>query len=341
MLTTEGLLLAGDIGGTKTTLALYASDSWPGPPLREQVFSNSQVDDLTSLIFTFLAEETKIPIVACFGVAGPVHEDRVRMTNLDWILDARKLEQECWLQRVFLINDLVATAIGAIQLLKDELVTINIGAPQAKGNIGVLAPGTGLGEAFVYQQDNTILPMASEGGHSSFSPRNPEQIALLQFLLKNEDHVSVEKVCSGLALPQLFAFLSSRMPAPKELQQELAAAADQTPILIRTALTALESGAEDHICIHMLRLFTDILAAEAANLALKMLTTGGIYIGGGLSPRIIPFFSSERFMHFFARGVYRKLLANIPVHIILNPHTALIGAAAYGMNQSLSSTEIL
>jgi len=332
-MTPDTLLLAGDIGGTKTTLALYASTTWPAPPIREQTFANSEATGLAELITGFLQKVDESPTLGCFGIAGPIRDNRVQMTNLDWLIDARELEQKCGLDQIFLINDLVATAMGAVLLPDEELNTINIGHPRPEGTIAVLAPGTGLGEAFILRQHKQFFPVASEGGHASFAPRNRKQLELLDFLLQKEQHISVEKVCSGLGLPNIYAFLATRMKQPESLQQKLAESTDQTPILVNTALQALSAGDKHHICVHTLQLFIDILAAEAANLALKVLATGGIYIGGGIPPRILHFFQSEQFMAVFARGVYRKMLGDIPVHIILNPKTALLGAAAYGMNQ--------
>ncbi len=331
-MTTTELLLAGDIGGTKTTLALYATGNVT-QPVREQTFQNRKASSLARLITTFLEQEKDLPAVGCFGIAGPVRNGRVKMTNLDWLIDDREIARACSLDRVILINDLVATAVGAVLLPKSELHTINPGQPRDEGTIGVLAPGTGLGEAFVLRQNSRSIPVASEGGHSSFAPRNQEQLELLEFLLTRESHVSVEKVCSGLGIPNIYTFLTTRLEQPRGLQQELAGAVDPTPILVQAALKALEDGEHHHICVRTLQFFVDILAAETANLALKVMATGGIYIGGGIPPRILPFFTSEQFAAVFARGVYQKMLAEIPIHILLNPKTALIGAAAYGMDQ--------
>ncbi len=331
-MTTTKLLLAGDIGGTKTTLALYATGNL-AQPVCEQTFQNRQASGLAQLITTFLRQEKELPAVGCFGVAGPVRDGRVKMTNLDWRIDELEIARACGLERVILINDLVATAVGAVLLPRHELFPINQGQPRDEGTIGVLAPGTGLGEAFVLRQDSRSIPVASEGGHASFAPRSKEQLELLAFLLQREQHVSVEKVCSGLGIPNIYSFLTTRMQPPEGLQQKVAVADDPTPILVQAALKALENGDLNHICVKTLHLFVDILAAEATNLTLKVMATGGVFIGGGLPPRILPFFKPERFMSIFARGVYREMLAKIPVHILLNPKTALIGAAAYGMNR--------
>lgn len=329
----DTLLLAGDIGGTRTRLAVYAMDDWPGPPLRQQTFLNHKATGLPDLVTAFLAEVSRQPSVGCFGIAGPIRGDRIRMTNLDWQIDARHLEKTFGLQQVFLINDLVATAMGAVLLPEQELFTIHAGRPQPNGNIAVLAPGTGLGQAFMLKRKQGFLPVASEGGHSSFAPRNHQQIELLEFLLRKEAHISVEKVCSGLGIPNLYDFLAGRLQQPEPLRRELADASDRTPVLVNAGLKAFAAGDSDHICVQTLRLFTDILAAEAANLALKVLATGGIFLGGGIPPRMLPFFSSERFLEVFARGIYREMLAEIPIHVILNPKAALLGAAAYGFNQ--------
>ncbi len=330
---TNTLLLAGDIGGTKTTLALYTVNSRPGPPLREHTFSSRRTKGLNELITTFLEQGKERPTFGCFGVAGPIQNDRVQMTNLDWLIDARQLEQSCGLAKVFLINDLVATAVGALNLPAGELSTMNVGRPQPLGAIGVIAPGTGLGEAFILRAKEFYLTGASEGGHAGFAPRNHQQVALLDFLLQQEEHISVEKVCSGLGLPRLYDFLATQNHRPEDLHKKVAAASDRTPILVNAGLEALASGDTNHICVQTLQLFIDILAAEAANLALKVLATGAIYIGGGIPPRIRPFFKPKHFMDIFSHGVYHEMLADIPVHIILNPKTALIGAASYGMNQ--------
>jgi glucokinase len=332
----NGLLLAGDIGGTKTTLALYKRDSFPGKPIHEASFKNSQAGGLAELITTFLHGDKEKPAVACFGVAGPVRDGWVRMTNLNWCIDAHQLAQSLKFKKIFLINDLVATAMGATLLPENELVTINAGKEGRGGNIAVLAPGTGLGEAFLLREDNQLVPVASEGGHADFAPRNRQQLELLDFLLAREKHVSVEKVCSGLGIPKLYDFLTASSGHPVDSQQKLYAKEDRTPIIVSTAMEASKASDMSHICVRTLQLFVDILAAEAANLALKVLATDGIFIGGGIPPRILPFFKPDQFMAVFSRGVYSEMLSEIPIHIILNPKTALLGAAAYGMKRTIS-----
>lgn len=324
------LLLAGDIGATKTTLALFDATVAPHHPFNQHTFQNALYPTFDDLLHEFLQLASRNPTDACFGVAGPVTAKTVKMTNLDWAIDADTLKAHYGFSQVFLINDLVATAIGAVHLPATDLYPLNPGVSTAGAVIAVLAPGSGLGEAFLVEQNGTYQPYASEGGHASFAPRNAQQIDLLTFMLKRHAHVSVERVCSGLAIPELFTFMTTREATQEGLLAELTSATDQTPMIIQAALRALQGECPCDIAVHTLMLFADILADEAANLTLKTLALGGLFLGGGLAPRLLPFLTPDRFMPIFARGAYLKLLSQIPIHIILNPHTALLGAAAYG-----------
>ena len=326
-------LLAGDIGGTKTSLALHRAGSWPGPPLAEATYRNAAYDSPAAMISEFLAANDSRPDHACFGVAGPVHDNRVRLTNLDWFIDGEKLRRQFGLKSVSLVNDLVATAMGAVHLPADRLKTINGGQPASRGAIAVIAPGTGLGEAFIIRDRDRLLPCPSEGGHASFAPENARQAALLEFMQRRFEHVSVEQVCSGLGLPSLYDFLKTEIAEPPWLAERLGGAGDRTPVIVAAALKALnDQESAGKLAVATLHLFVDILAAEAANLALKVLATGGVYIGGGIPPRILPLLEPDRFMARFRRGVYREMLGRIPVHVILEPETALLGAAACGFS---------
>ncbi len=316
-------VLAGDIGGTKTVLALYDP---AGTALVETGYTNNNFSSLQEVLADFLAGHSPAPVRGCLGVAGPVHNNRVQMTNLDWFMDGQELAEQFGLEQMLLVNDLVATTAGALQLPPESLVTINRGQTDPQGIIGVLAPGTGLGQSFVLPEDGGRLPFPSEGGHSSFAPRNEQQIELLRFLLKQRPHVSVEQVCSGMAIPDLFAFAARNWPKPDWIQQQLTATDDQTPVIVQAANTALQGGKSCEPAVQAIRLFVDILAAEAANLALKVLATGGVYIGGGMPPRLLNFFDQDRFMDIFCRGVYNDMLAAMPIHIIRDSKTALIGA---------------
>jgi glucokinase len=337
MNTCGGPLLAGDIGATKTILALY--EAWPGEPLRQQIFRNADWPDFEQLLDRFLGAVDRMPIVACFGVAGPVTGNAVRMTNLTWTIEGESLQRQFGIGRACLINDLVATAMGALHLQPADCILLNPGEGQDGAVMAVLAPGSGLGEAFLLPQEDGYRPYPSEGGHASFAPRTPEQIDLLAFMLKHHDHVSVEQVCSGLALPDLFAFMATRLTTPDWLAAQLAQAADRTPLIVGAALEAVRGGPPCDIAVRTVELFIDILADEAANLALKTLALGGIFIGGGLASRLLPFFAQKRFLALFARGTYREMLGRIPVRIIRNPQTALLGAAAYAATLGAGGTQ--
>jgi glucokinase len=330
-------ILAGDLGATKTGLALYSVMDRELTPVRWQRFLNSEYDNLTEIIDIFLYGEKKQPIVACLGVAGSVRGNTVRMTNLNWLVNGEEIKQKYELDQVFVVNDLVASIMGATRQPQEQLHTINSGKPDPGGAIAILAPGTGLGEAFLIKDKDRFLPVASEGGHASFAPRNEEQLELLSFLLRKHTHISVEKVCSGLGIANLFSFFAEQTGVDKELQLLLDREEDKTPLIVTTAMEALLSHDHGHICVRVMKVFADILAAEAANLALKTLSTGGLFIGGGLPPRILPFLSSEKFMSTFARGVYKQLLTDIPVHIALDPQAPLLGAAAYGADKIAGS----
>ncbi|MCI5210142.1 MAG: glucokinase [Candidatus Electrothrix sp. ATG2] len=346
----NAIILAGDIGATKTALALYAiidtsadrhSNVQDGL-LVEQTFRNNEFSSFSEIITTFLAKQQERPSHACFGVAGPVRANRVQMTNLDWSMDGPALAAEFGMDEVLLVNDLVATTAGAVVLPEEKLITLNTGRTDKTGSIGVLALGTGLGQAFAVPGDNQagnqFQPLPTEGGHVSFAPRNQEQIALLQFMLarleqqqqspRQSPHVSVEQVCSGMALPTLYAFQTNRFQEPKWMEEKRLSVKPEAlgPLIVEAANIALTGGLPCEPAVRTVRLLLDILAAEAAHLALKVLATGGIFLGGGMLPRILSHIDQEYFMRIFCRGVYMDLLADIPVHIITEPKTALIGA---------------
>ena len=326
----EPLLLAADIGATKTALGLFAP---AGRPLAQQTVHNSGFASFDDLLAAFLAEQAAVVDCACIGVAGPVIDQAVTMTNLAWSLDAGQLVSRHGLRRVWLINDLVATALGAVQLGPADLYPLNPGTPRPGAVMAVLAPGSGLGEAFLVPGEDGWQPYPSEGGHASFAPRNREQLDLLAHLLALQDHVAVEQVCSGLAIPDLFDFLADRIAPPAWLLDELAATADRTPVIVRAALAALDGGPACETAVRTLRLFADILADEAANLVLKTMALGGLFIGGGLAPRLLPFLAAPSFLAMFARGGYRDWLRAVPIQVVRNPQAALLGAAAYGRSR--------
>jgi len=322
------MLLAGDIGATKTVLALY--ERWPGEPVRQQRFLNADYSSFLPLVEEFLAKSEVRPDIGCLGIAGPVVAGQVQMTNLDWSLEAPLLRKQLGLERVHLINDLVATAFGAVHLPLTELCSLQAGREDAQAVQAVIAPGSGLGEGFLLPWEGRYLPCASEGGHASFAPRDALQVELLAFMQRERRHVSVEQVCSGLALPDLFAFMSTHYTVPLWLRQQLEQVSDQTPLIVTAALEAFNGSRECLVARETLQLFFDILADEAANLVLKTMAFGGLFLGGGLAARVHGALDVKRFRALFSRGTYQERLAQVPIRIILNADTALVGAAAYG-----------
>ncbi len=322
------LLLAGDIGGTKTHLAIFSIQAGPHRPLAEATFPSRVYASLEEIVRAFLNGKELKPTSACFGVAGPIMGDRAQVTNLPWIVDAQVLGQMLGAS-VRLLNDLEAIAHAIPFLEPADLETINAGQPVAHGPLGIVAPGTGLGEAFLMWDGTRYHPCASEGGHADFAPTTPGELALLHYLLARGEHVSYENVCSGRGLPNLYAYLrdSGRFSEPDWLREQLAEAADLTPIIVQAAL---EHRAE--ICVETLQLFISILGSEAGNLALKVLATGGVYLAGGIPPRILPQLQTGTFMEAFMRkGRFSELLSKVPVHVIRNPAVALFGTACHGL----------
>jgi glucokinase len=329
------MLLAGDIGGTKTTLALFASDeTLHDAPSAERTFPSGQYASLAAIVREFLTQTGTQVDVASFGVAGPVAEGRATITNLPWKLDAADMAGELGIAAVYLLNDLEAAAYAIPALDASDLRTLNAGEPDGGTTHAVIAPGTGLGEAFITHDGRRTHVHPSEGGHCDFAPTDDVQLGLLRYLQQHDGHVSYERVCSGIGLPNIYAYLknSGAAPEPDWLAAQLAAAHDQTPVIVNTAL---DQSRPSSLCAATLQLFVAILGAEAGNLALKVLATGGVYMGGGIPPRILPFLEDASFMRAFTnKGRFGELLARIPVHVILNPKIALIGAARYGFMQA-------
>jgi len=322
------MLLAGDIGGTKTVLALYTAERGPHHPLFKETFPSRQYVSLEAVIRAYLQDKDAEVHYAAFGVAGPVVRDRAEITNLPWVLNERHLERAFDFKRVHLLNDLQAVATSIPILEEDDLVTLHAGQPEPGGTIGVIAPGTGLGEAFLTWQGERYLAYPSEGGHADFAADTPLELDLLRHLLERYDHVSYERVCSGMGLPNLYAFFheTGRFEEPDWLREQVRAAADPTPIIVSAA-----QQQKAPIATATLELFVNILAREAGNLALKLLATGGIYFGGGIPPRILDQLREGRFIeHFLDKGRFRDLLQQIPLQVIMNDEAALIGAAQDG-----------
>jgi len=327
------MLLAGDIGGTKTILAIYTPGEPPGAPVAEKTFPSRRYANLESLVREFLSEVDLKVDRAAFGVAGPVVAGRVRTTNLPWEIDKDYLRKALSLSSVHLLNDLEAIA-QAIPLLKSrDLRTVNKGRPVSRGAIALIAPGTGLGEAFLVWDGSSYRAYPSEGGHVGFAPTNRLEAELLQYLRDRRqfDHVSYERVCSGLGIPTIYAFLKNQGHGeePSWLADRLAGTDDPTPIIVGAAL---DKERTSELCMTTLNMFVSILGAEAGNLALKVLATGGVYVGGGIPPRILPALKDGRFMEAFLRkGRMSVHLSRMPVKIIVNPKAGLLGAACRGL----------
>ena len=325
------MLLAGDIGATKTNLGIYSPEKGAREPLFESTFPSPKYPSLETLAREFLDTADVTVNSASFGVAGPVIKGQAKTTNLPWVIDEVQLRKTLHLNSVRLLNDLEATAYGVITLGPEDLHTLNEGVAILGGTLAIIAPGTGLGEAFLTWNRTRYQAHASEGGHADFGPTSPIELDLLQYLHDKFGHVSYERICSGQGLPNIYAFLKDRGYAVEQdwLAEQLGAGGDPTPVIVNAALDK-EKPCE--LCIASIRIFLSVLGAEAGNLALKVLATGGVYLGGGIPPRIIPALEDKDFMESFTgKGRFSELLSRIPVHVIMNPKIALIGAAYYGL----------
>jgi glucokinase len=323
------MLLAGDIGGTKSRLALFADGGDPREPLAEEVLPSGNFGGIEPLIGEYLKDRSLTPARACLAVAGPVVAGRALLTNLPWVADAERIRRAFGFRSVTLLNDLAAMA-RAVPLLKPaELHRLSAGEPAAEGTIALIAPGTGLGEAFLTCDGARYREHATEGGHADFAPGNSLEMELLRELGKENDHVSYETICSGPGMGRLYRLLRGRGAEAEQagIAARLAEAADPAPIIVEAALAG-----SSPLCVRTVRLFVSILGAEAGNLALKTLAAGGVYLGGGIAPRIIPFLEEGPFLAAFRRkGPMADLLFRMPVHAILEPRAALIGAADRGL----------
>lgn len=326
-------ILIGDIGGTKTILASYKPGSSLKNPEFEAVYPSGKYPSLEAIIHEFEVESGHKFYKACFGIAGPIVNNVAHVTNLPWEIDAAQLKDEFELVKVHLLNDLEALAYAIPTLQSDDVLTLFEGEPVEHGNLAVVAPGTGLGEGFLSWNGTEYRAHPSEGSHVSFAPTNMLQIKLLTYLFeKGFEHVSFERVCSGsLGIPLLYQFFKETglYPEPSWLAEELAQAKDPSPVIFNAAM---DPNRPAEIAQAVLSTFADILASEAGNLALKVMATGGVFIGGGIPPRILPELRKPDFLeHLSNKGRFESLLSKVPVKIILNSKAGLLGAAAYGM----------
>ncbi len=320
-------LLAGDVGGTKTTLALYDGADIRRPRVTRTYDSRAMVG-LEGALEDFLSGEPP-PAVATLAIAGPIVDRAGRITNLSWGVSESDLAARFALDRVLLLNDVEALAWAASALHASELATLQEGRPDSRGAVAVLALGTGLGMGYVTGGPETRQAHPSEGGHADFAPTTPLLSRLLTSLWREFDHVSVERIGSGLGLPRIHRFLVTEegWKETPAVADALTAADDPTPVIVRAA-----TSGDSATCRESVALLCDIVAAEAANLALKLLATGGVFLGGGMAPRVLSFLRDPRFRtSFCAKGRFSPMLEQVPFHVVLPPEAVLWGAALRGM----------
>jgi glucokinase len=325
----DGVLLAGDVGGTKVALGLYSQRQGAGAPLVEAEFPSAGYPSLGSVVHEFL-KDRKIRIDgACFAVAGPVIGGRAQLTNLPWLLAESELAEELQVRSVHLLNDLVAIAVAVPELQPADLHTLNAGAPAPGGAIAVVAPGTGLGEAFLVWDGARYRAYPSEGGHANFAPTSEIEAGLLTYLLRELDHVSVERVCSGPGIVNIYRYLHAM--GPPSPSPAVTPALPVGPASARSiAEAALRRPEPDPLSAAALELFVSVLGAEAGSFVLKVMSTGGVYLAGGIPMRILPALREGGFMRAFtAKGRMRDLLSGVPVHVVMR-RAALLGAALRG-----------
>ena len=317
-------ILAADIGGTKTNVALYTAGSNGLAVTREKRYASGDHASLTDIVRDFCGKNLPDRISA--AVAGPVIGGKSRLTNLPWILDSAAMSRELGIPVRF-INDLEATAYGLAGLKAEECATLATGDPAAKGNIAILAPGTGLGEAGLYWDGARYHPFATEGGHSDFAPRTEQDVGIFYFLQRQYGHVSWERVVSGMGIKNIFQFLTGaqKKQIPDWLANRLQTE-DPAAVISETALRRA-----DPVCIETMEIFVRYLATEGASLVLKLMATGGLYLGGGIPPKILPLLQTDTWKkNFDNNGRMHELSDRIPVNVVLNDKMALQGAAYYG-----------
>jgi glucokinase len=330
------MILAGDVGGTKVHLALYNFVAGRLVAVREQKFPAHEFGSLQEVVQRFLTDKEAAAdsqreeiIAACFGCPGPVRDGRLKLTNLPWVLDARELRAGLGIEHIFLINDLEANGYGIPELAPDAIATLQEGDAKTVGHRGLVSAGTGLGEALLVwdAKAQKHLPLPSEGGHCDFAARNDREIALLEYLQRTlKGRVSFERVVSGLGIQNIYAFLrdDQKMDEPAWLRDRLKAE-DPNAVIGSCA----EDGSSE-ICVETMRIFVSAYGAEAGNVALKVLASGGIYLGGGIAPKVMKTMQNGEFLKaFLDKGRLSPILEAIPVRIILDDRCALLGAAAF------------
>ncbi len=320
------MILAGDVGGTKVHLALYDFIEGKLTHTRDEKYPAKEYGGLEEIVREFLGADKAS--AACFGVPGPVRDGRLRLTNLPWTLDSRELATSLGIQHVFLINDLEANGYGIAELSADQIYTLSEGDARQIGNRALIAAGTGLGEGLLAWNGRIHVPYPSEGGHADYAPRNEEEIDLLRFLKqKYNGRISFERVVSGMGMTGIYEFLHDvrGVEEPVWLTEKIASVGDPNSVITEMGLSN-----KSELCAKTLDMFVSAYGAEAGNLALKVLSVGGLYVGGGIAPRILEKLKDGTFMKAFTdKGRLSQLLINMPVRVILESRAALMGAAAY------------
>ncbi len=327
------MILAGDVGGTKVHLALYQFQHGELEHVRDQIFSARKYANLQEIVSEFLqppvsGKEKKEDIfAACFGAPGPVRDGRIQLTNLPWLLDRWQLSRQLDIEHVFLMNDLEANAYGIPELRPDQICELNEGDPKSIGNRGLVSAGTGLGEALIFWNGKMHIPVASEGGHVDFAPRTEMEIELLRYLQQElKGRVSWERVTSGIGLKNIYTFLRDikRMEEPAWLKERME---QEDP---NAVIAEAGQAGQSELCATTLDMFVASYGAEAGNLALKVLAHGGLYLGGGIAPKLVKKMQDGTFMRAFCdKGRMSDLVGHMPVRIIMESRAALMGAAAY------------
>jgi glucokinase len=322
------MILAGDIGGTNARLAFFDVVNGKFRLVSASVFPSREYAGLDQIVSKFIQTANLHPEAACFGVAGPVRNGRVETSNLPWIIESKRLANELHLKETVLINDLEANAWGIAALDPADVVSLNQVKKHSVGNQAVISAGTGLGEAGMYWDGSQYHVFATEGGHADFAPRDELEMDLFRYLSGRYGHVSYERIVSGPGLVNVFQFLRDTRGGvePQWLTDEMLHA-DPAAAISRAALAG-----KCALCEQALDLFVSVFAAEAGNLALKLMATGGVYLGGGIAPKMLAKLSGPLFMHaFVGKGRMQSLLEAMPVKVITNDKTALMGAARYAV----------
>jgi len=323
-------VLAGDVGGTKTSLAIIEVDGKHLEVLAQEHYPSADYASLGEVISAFMAARNRDCDCAGFGVAGPVRDGRCETTNLPWQIDSRTLADALGLRHVWLLNDLEANAWGISVLQPGDFHTLSSGAMDAHGNASIIAAGTGLGQAGLFWDGTRHRPFSSEGGHTDFAPGTELEISLLHYLQQRYDHVSWERVVSGMGLVSVHEFLGEyrQIATPGWLREEMRDGDSAA------AITRAARADRCPVCRETLDLFIRLYGVEAGNHALKIMATGGVYLGGGIAPRIVDELKRGGFLRsFHAKGRMEPLMRSMPVRVILNADTALYGAAVYADNE--------